>query len=98
METGEKAAVKLEANRKSKRSKLRTEYDMMRELSGGPGIPDVYYFGVEGSWNVMVMELLDQCLKDLYRVCDKRFSLKTVVMLADQIVETLEYIHGLERK
>lgn len=92
--TKEKVAAKIEEIRKGKRSKLKAEFEMMRELGGGPGIPTVFWFGVERQYNVMIMELLDLSLKDLFRVVDKRFSLKAVVMIADQMIESLEFIHS----
>lgn len=50
------------------------------------GVPDVKWFGQEGDFNVLVMDLLGPSLEDLFNYCSRKFSLKTVLMLADQMV------------
>lgn len=50
------------------------------------GIPKVHWWGTEGSYNVFVMELLGESIEQLFLKAGKKFSLKTVVMLADQMV------------
>lgn len=57
------------------------------------GIPNVRWFGVEGDYNVLVMDLLGPSLEDLFNFCSRKLSLKTVLMLADQMVGSLDFMH-----
>jgi len=50
------------------------------------GIPNVYYFGQEGLHNILVIDLLGPSLEDLFDHCSRRFTTKTVVMVAKQMV------------
>ena len=57
------------------------------------GIPNVYYFGQEGLHNILVIDLLGPSLEDLFDHCGRRFSIKTVVMVAKQMLSRVQTIH-----
>ena len=43
----------------------------------------------------MVQELLGPTMEDLFNFCDRKFSVKTSVMIFKQMIERLEHVHGL---
>jgi len=93
VQTKEEVAIKLESI-KSKHPQLLYESKLYKILAGGVGIPNVHWYGVEGDYNVMVIDLLGPSLEDLFSFCNRKFSLKTVLMLADQMVNRVEYVHA----
>lgn len=93
VQTGEEVAVKLESV-KTKHPQLHYESKLYMLLQGGTGIPHLKWFGVEGEYNVMVIDLLGPSLEDLFNYCNRKFSLKTVLMLADQLINRVEYMHS----
>ena len=50
------------------------------------GIPQIYHFGQEGLHNILVIDLLGPSLEDLFDMCGRKFSIKTVCMAARQMV------------
>lgn len=93
VQSGEEVAIKLESVR-SKAPQLLYECKLYKILAGGVGVPNVHWYGVEGDFNVMVMDLLGPSLEDLFSFSKRKHSLKTVLMLADQMINRIEYVHA----
>ncbi|PWA97787.1 Protein kinase, ATP binding site-containing protein [Artemisia annua] len=93
VQTNEEVAIKLE-NVKTKHPQLLYESKLYRILQGGTGVPNVRWFGVEGDYNVLVMDLLGPSLEDLFNFCSRKLSLKSVLMLADQMINRIEFVHS----
>ena len=90
---GEEVAVKLEPQ-KARHPQLLYESKLYKILQGGVGIPTVRWYGQEKDYNVLVMDLLGPSLEDLFNFCSRRFTMKTVLMLADQMISRVEYVHN----
>jgi casein kinase I family protein HRR25 len=86
--SGEEVGIKLESV-KAKHPQLEYESKVYKTLAGGVGVPFVRWFGTECDYNAMVMDLLGPSLEDLFNFCSRKFSLKTVLLLADQLVSFL---------
>ena len=84
-------AIKLEHN-SIKYPQLLFESRLLESIPG-IGIPKVYWAGVSGEYNVMVFELLGKNLEELLQNCDKKFSLKTTLMIAIQILDRIRHLH-----
>mmetsp|Transcript_7939 Transcript_7939/g.25247 ORF Transcript_7939/g.25247 Transcript_7939/m.25247 type:complete len:337 (+) Transcript_7939:78-1088(+) len=91
--TGEEVAIKLEPIL-SKSPRLLFEAKVYRVLAGGIGIPSIHWYGVEGGYSVLVMDLLGPTLEDLRSYCRGKFNLKTVLMLMDQMMCRVEFVHA----
>lgn len=91
--TGKEVAVKLErAN--SRYPQLVYESNIIRILKGANGFPTVFWNGTEGLYNAMVIDLLGPSLEELFIFCNRKFTLKTALMLGEQMLSRTELLHS----
>ncbi|ODV81157.1 kinase-like protein [Suhomyces tanzawaensis NRRL Y-17324] len=88
----QQVAIKFEP-RKCDAPQLRDEYRSYRILNNSKGIPKAYFFGQEGVHNILIIDLLGPSLEDLFDWCNRKFSVKTVIQVAKQMISRVEEIH-----
>ncbi|KAL2166064.1 hypothetical protein VTG60DRAFT_3338 [Thermothelomyces hinnuleus] len=93
LSSGEEVAIKLTFVRDNPEV-LRGEKETYEALNGGGGIPRVRWFGQECDFYTLVIDALGPSLEDLLNYCGRKFSLKTILLIADQAISRIEYIHS----
>lgn len=68
------------------RPKLRHEWKIYKMLGIHKGIPRALWFGVERGYNALIMSRHGPSLEELFDFCGQQFTLKTVLLIADQLV------------
>ena len=84
-------ALKFE-NRNNEITLLENEAAIMTHLKG-ENIPILKTYGYSGNLNVLVMQLLGNNLEEYLILRKRKFKLKTVLMLSNQMISILENIH-----
>jgi len=95
--SNEKVAIKVEKhdqNCKHLSTQLRHEYKVYRELANCKGFCSIYFYGSIKDHNVLVMDLLQTSLEDKFHQRGKCFTLKTILQIADQLLERIETLHS----
>jgi serine/threonine protein kinase len=92
--TGLRVAVKLE-ERGAKYPQLRYEARIYHTLDGTPGIPKMLYSGVEGGYNVLVLERLGSDIEHIRaNTASGRLPLNTVLSVGDHGLRVIEQFHN----
>ena len=92
-QTNEEVAIKLEGT-DVEQPQLIYEYKIYKILQGGPGFPTIYKYTTESNFNILVMDLLGDSIEKLFNKAQKHFSFLTCLMIVDQILTRLEYMHS----
>lgn len=92
-ETKRRVLVKLEAS-DDPFPNLHFEHKLTALLQDCPGVPRLVWFGPSQGCTVFVRELLGPSLQDLFGYCGRVLSLKTVLMLGDQIISRVKLCHS----
>ncbi|KAM3518972.1 hypothetical protein NHJ13051_007819 [Beauveria bassiana] len=69
------------------------EASVLADINGNKGIPTISWSGHECEYYVIAQELLGPTLYALLEQC-RVFSFKTTLLIADQAIERLEFIHS----
>jgi casein kinase 1 len=92
-------AIKFE-NREAKAApQLEHETEVVNELRANvspppQGIAEVLYFGIEKTFNCMVMEMLGKSLEDQVQSCKGKLTVKSTVLIAEQVIQRIEFMHS----
>jgi len=90
-------AVKFESKSAKSAPQLEHEVEVLSVLrSGGSpqGVAECFYYGVEGTYNAMVMEILGKSLEDHVQSCKGKLTSKTTVLIAEQVLVRIEFLHS----
>ena len=89
----EEVAIKLEPTR-SRHPQLFYESKLYMALQGGIGIPKLHWCGSQGNYNILIMDLLGPSLEDLFNYCKRQFTLLTTLLVVEQMLSRIEFIHS----
>jgi len=95
--TGDDVAMKFEFRESKSAPQLFREVEVikaLRENASPQGVAETMYFGKEGSFNCMVMEILGKSLEDHVQSEKGKWNAKTSGLVAEQVIMRIEYLHS----
>lgn len=78
---------------KARYPQLENESAILQTIQGGINYPRYIETGVDAVFRYLAMELLGKNLDELFILCGNKFTIKTVLMIADQLISSLEFLH-----
>lgn len=85
-------AIKVESA-KVRHPQLEDEYKVYLRFVDSTNFPQVYDYTRVGDFNILIFELLGKSIESHFQRVRKPLSLKTVLMLADQMITAVQYLH-----
>lgn len=70
------------------------ESRLYKIMSGSTNVPRIHGHYFEQKQNTIIIDLLGKSLEEYLNRCNRRMSLKTVLMLADQMLTSIEFFHS----
>mmetsp|Transcript_8771 Transcript_8771/g.24355 ORF Transcript_8771/g.24355 Transcript_8771/m.24355 type:complete len:347 (-) Transcript_8771:155-1195(-) len=68
--------------------------DLLSRPHRPQGFAQCFHHGQEGHFHCMVMELLGKSLEDRMVSCNNQFTVQTTVLVAEQILNRIEFLHS----
>jgi len=90
--TNSPVALKLETKNYS--NSLSKEANVYQDLpSDSPYIPTFFSYQEYNDSNILVISLLGKSLESIFEIFNNRFTLKTVLLLTDQMISCVQFLH-----
>ncbi|XP_037932254.1 casein kinase I-like [Teleopsis dalmanni] len=86
-----KVAIKIE---QPENQLLVNEIKIYEALKNIDGFPKLNCYGDDAKQKFLIMDMLGPSLDDLFRLCKHKFTMKTILLIMDQMLERLECIHS----
>lgn len=93
VQTGEKVAIKKETMGRGNPPQLIYEMQVLKSMNGATGFPRAMVFWKGNGFSALAMSLVGKNLDQIFERCRKKFTVHTVLMLADQMISRLEFLH-----
>lgn len=95
-ESNSEVAVKFE-DLQARTQQLEQEWTILQLINKPAqpqGFSECFYFGREGRYHCLVLELLGLSLEDCVQTCKGTFKPLTTALIAEQLIRRLEYLHS----
>ncbi|OHT15864.1 CK1 family protein kinase [Tritrichomonas foetus] len=85
-------AIKIESI-SAKSPQILNEAKIYTDMTNCNNVPAVFASGTDNLYNYLSMDILGFSLDQIFNICQKKFSLKTVLMIIDQTLTIIEFVH-----